>query len=187
MALFVDVSEYLDYFGLDEADTGRALVDLDAACDRIRAYLNQRIDAVDDEVVTLRGNDTRALLLPELPVTSVTSVVLDATTLNSAETLTPGTGYTIDSAGVLWRSAPYWWLQGATYTVTYSHGYTAATIPAILKVAAFRLAKLGSASSGGAVSSETVGPFSVSYSSSETQGSVLSDIAPFIVKRIPMA
>lgn len=180
MASFVTLDEYSAYVG-GNVNYASAEFDLDAACDRVRDYLCQQIDLVTNDVVTLHGSDVRAMLLPELPVVSVASVVLDATTLNPAETIT---GFTVDDYGVLWRTAPYWWLRGATYTVTYTHGYAASAIPSILKVAVFKLAQAAARAPG--VRQESVGPFSVSYDSETVD--VLSGLGldRRIVKRVPV-
>ena len=61
------------------------------ACDRVRDYLCQQIDQVVGDVVTVYGTGTRAMLLPELPVTVVTSITFDGDAV---------TDYTVDDYGL---------------------------------------------------------------------------------------
>jgi hypothetical protein len=170
MASFVDASDYLAYYNLGGDDMYRAEVDLDAACDRIRDYLGQTVDLVTGDVVTVAGTGTRALTLPELPVVSVASITDDGTAV---------TDWTVDEYGIVWRTDPYWWPRGHDYEITYTHGYAPADVPAILKVAAFKLARLEGLGTG--VRQESAGPFSVTYESPEQ---VLAVLAQRVVKRV---
>lgn len=179
MASFVNVAEYMAY--ADISNVLQAEIDLDAACDEIRDYLNQTIDLVTGDVITLYGTDSRAMLLPELPIVAVTSVILAATVSSPAVAVTD---YTVDQYGILWRDAPYFWPRGNKYTVTYSHGYAPVNVPSLLKVAAFKLARLGS--TGGTVKQESTGPFSVTYESAESQDTILGNLERRIVKRVPV-
>lgn len=172
MTAFVDVAEYVDYFDLGE-DQANAALDVEAACDHIRDYLCQQIDAVANDVVTLQGTGTRALTLPELPVTAVASVTLDGDAI---------TDYTVDDYGILWRDDPGWWPRGDNYIVTYSHGYAPANIPAILKVVAFQLARRAGTSD---VRQESIADYSVTYASNGTD-SLLSALDRRVVKRVAL-
>lgn len=173
MAAFVTLDAYIDYYGItDAAELSRAEVDLEAACDRIRDHLCQSIDRVVADVVTLQGAGTRALTLPELPVTAVTSITDDGDAV---------TDYTVDDYGLIWRTSPGYWYSGRPYVVTYTHGYLADEVPAILKVAAFKLARFESVSGG--IRQQSTGPFSVTYESPEQ---VLSILDRRIVKRVPL-
>lgn len=176
MSTFVSLDEYVDYFGIDASALTRAIVDLDAACDTIRDYLCQQIDVVTNDVITLFGTDTRAMLLPELPVTAVTSITLDGD---------PVTDWTVDDYGVLWRTDPAYWPRGTQYTVTYSHGY--AEVPAILKVVAFQLARASSTSTPG-VKQESIAGYSVTYADAATgtDDGLLSALDRRVVKRVPV-
>ena len=175
MASFVSLDEFLMYAG-ETADVDRAEYDLDAACDKIRDYLGQTIDLVAADVITLYGTDTRAMILPELPVASVTSIVQEADDIYPAETITD---YRVDDHGVLWRNHPEWWPRWASYTVTYTHGYAPADVPAILKVAAFKLAMV---EAGQGIRQESVAGYSVTY---ESPDAILSMLDRRIVKRVP--
>jgi methyl coenzyme M reductase alpha subunit len=170
MASFVDLSEYLAYYGITDGDAiVRAEYDLAAACDRIRDYLGQTIDEVEDDVVTIHGSGTRALTLPELPAT-VTTITDDGTAV---------TDWTVDDYGLIWRT--YSWCAGRPYVVTYTHGYAAADVPALLKVVAFKLARIEGLAGG--VRQESAGPFSVTY---ETPDQVLTVLDRQVVKRVPV-
>ncbi len=176
MASFVDVNEYLSYYDIDGAALGRVEVSLDAACDRVRDYLSQRIDRVTNDVITLAGTNTRALLLPELPVVSVASVTLAGV---------PVTDYTFDSHGVLWRTAPYAWERGSNFVVTYTHGYLATEVPALVRLVAMKLARSDEVASAG-VTQQSTGPFSVTYGDSATDAT-LAVLDQRVVRRIPVA
>lgn len=175
MASFVDVNDYLNYFGLDDTDVARAALDLDVACDKIRDYLHQQIDAVAADAITLFGTDTRALILPELPVTAVTSVTLDGEAL---------TDWTVDAYGLLWRDDPAYWARGYQYDIVYDHGYATEDIPSILKVVAFQLTYAGSVSSSG-IRQESIADYSVTYATESGTDSILAALDRRIAKRVP--
>jgi hypothetical protein len=98
---FIDVSDFL-LWGEDIADPARAELALAAACDAVRDRMSQTLNAVTGDVITLVGTDSRALLLPELPVTAVTSVTVNGVAV---------TDWTLDAygAGILWRDARSSW------------------------------------------------------------------------------
>lgn len=168
---FVSPNDYLELF--PDASTVGLVAMLDEACDKVRAYLSQQVDLVTNDVVAVYGSDTRALLLPELPVVSVASVVGDGTAV---------TDFTSDRYGILWRTPPAYWARPSVYTVTYTHGWSAQTLPAVIRSAACRLARAASANPGG-VSQESVAGYSASYTTDETTLSVLD---PWMVKRVPV-
>jgi hypothetical protein len=169
MAAFVTLDEYANYYSITgDVDLWRAQLDLEAACDRIRDYIGQTVDRVTGDVITVSGTGTRALTLPELPVVSVASITDDGTAV---------TDWTVDDYGILWRTDPYWWPRGHEFEVTYTHGYV--DVPAILKVAAFKLARIEGLGTG--VRQESAGPFSVTYESPEQ---VLAVLAQRVVKRV---
>jgi len=191
MAAFVSIAEYLAYAG-DTVNMDRAEYDLETACDTIRDYLGQTIDLVTADAVTLYGTDTRAMLLPELPVVSIASVVKAAEDWYPAETITD---YRVDAYGVLWRDWPSYWLKPSAYTVTYTHGYAPANVPSILKVAAFRLAGLGGPSfqASGGVAQEAIAGYSVTYDNLSTVAAarkseydaILAMLDQRVVKKVP--
>jgi hypothetical protein len=172
---FVPLDEFLSYAG-ETVDIDRAEYDLEAACDKIRDYLGQTIDLVEDEAITVYGTNTRAIVLPELPVVDITSVVRNGDDVYPDEAVTD---YHVDAYGVLWRDSPSWWPRYSSYTVTYSHGYAPADVPAILKVAAFKLAMV---EAGMGIRQESVAGYSVTY---ESPDAILSMLDRRIVKRVP--
>ena len=183
MAAFVATSAYADWCAasghpLTVAQLAAADLDLEVACDDIRDYICQTVDLVTGDVITLAGTGTRALILPELPVS--------AATITSAGVAV--TDFTRDAYGILWRTDPSIWSRGVNYTVTYTHGYALADVPAWLRRAAFQLAQ--NVSSGGNVSSTTttVGPFTSSetFEGGAASEVVLASLDRRIVKRIPV-
>lgn len=93
-----------------------------AATQAIKNYTCQTISQVVDDAITLDGNGKTRLFLPELPVTGITSVTVDGSSL------VDGTDYKLGMYGVLYRLGGYVWTAGiANIEVVYSHGY--ASIP----------------------------------------------------------
>jgi len=125
-----------------ESITGRtftadeAAIVLDWACNAVRTAAEQTFNKVSGETIYLDGTDTDALVLPQLPVTKVSSVsVLSApsngtwTTAGSADWTLNGSGtlYAVDRAGTALFGAC--WPKGRqNVSVNYDHGYT--TVPA---------------------------------------------------------
>lgn len=120
------------------------------ASDAVRENLRQQIDFVADEEITLWGDNGEILMLPQRPVTAVSSVTLAGTSLvpvqvNSTTTLLM---YDWRPEGALRRvvyggsfyagELLYKWPLGVPVQVTYSHGYT--TVPSALKHVALDLA-----------------------------------------------
>lgn len=173
MATFVPIDEYLEYYGITSpAEIIRAELDLDYACDTIRDHLEQTVDRVTDDTVTVFGNDTGALILPQVPVVSVASVTEDGELLDPAD-------YSVDLRfGLLFRQrgadALYGpslaWDRWRSYTVTYTHGYLPDDVPALLKTVAFKLARLGAVefAAAGGISQESVAGYSVTYDNLST-------------------
>jgi hypothetical protein len=170
LVAFVTTFDYTDHTGLEPGPTTDAA--LEAACDVVRDYVSQQLDLVEDDVITIHGTGTRALLLPELPVNAVTTVTVNGAAL---------TDWTVDSDGLLWRNSPGWWERGFQYVVTYDHGYE--TVPAILKRVACQLAAAAVRPAG--VKAESAGPFSVTYDEGDGLA-LLSVLNRRIVKRIPV-
>lgn len=101
----------------DEARVQRLL---DLASDVVRAFTGQTFDFVTNDMVIVRVGDGD-LILPQRPVTAVTSVTINGAALNVAE-------YRWNSTGRLYRM-PFGWFgyelpwYGLEASVTYSHGY----------------------------------------------------------------
>jgi hypothetical protein len=104
---------------------GAAAESLEEACQIVRDYLEQRLDVVADETIKLHGTGRPTLLLPELPVTEVSAVLVEGTALTPAD-------WSLDGEdGILWRIGDYWPAGIANVTVTYDHGF--ASVPASIR------------------------------------------------------
>jgi hypothetical protein len=114
---FATATELCEWIGLAvPSDLARLQSILGSASAVIRRYCDQRLSEVANDQVTLPPVSGSTLILPERPVTAVTSVLV-----NSA----PVTDYWFTSTGLLHRGSMVVpgsaWVYGAT--VTYSHGY----------------------------------------------------------------
>ncbi|MCX4686767.1 hypothetical protein OG401_21040 [Kitasatospora purpeofusca] len=101
---------------LDAIDIDTAVQLLADAEDVIRAALGQTVDQVLGDTAELVGSGTTLLLLPELPVTAVTAVTIDGTTV-------PASGYRWNRHGALTRLDGVWPLD-AVVRVTNDHGWS---------------------------------------------------------------
>jgi len=119
----------------------------------------------------LAGSWSRDLLLPYRPVVSVTSVGLNGQALAA--------GYYEWNERSLIRSGGFAGIQGldplapgdgahwggpaSTVDVVYLYGYSAETVPLMVKSLALRIAARVIEQPGGGISQESLGPYSVSY------------------------
>lgn len=129
----VSTTDWQTYSGT-EADARVAFL-IDAASAVVRRYLGQTVTHVEDDEVTITPR-SGAARLPQVPVTAVTEVTRNGTTLDPA-------GYSWTRQGVItgpdainrfdmdlvWGTAPL--------TVTYSHGYE--QVPADIALAVLML------------------------------------------------
>lgn len=167
----------------------RATLLLDGATAAIQEWTGQTIEAVSSDEVTLVGNFTRRLVLPQMPVTAVDSVVVDGTTL------TASTDFTWQRHGVLWRpryaqpDAPsqrsfevlggaYWGGPDREVVVTYDHGF--ATIPTVVESVCLSVAARSSAMATGVVR-EQIDGYAVTYSQTGSNQAV-----PFVLLEAEM-
>ncbi len=146
-ATAVDVERYLQRV-LTDAELAASDFLLAAATSLIQGYTGQDVFHATDDVITLwpRGN---RVLLPQLPVTGVTSVTSDGDVVT----------WELRRAGVLHLTSGW----SNSVTVTYSHGYE--TIPPAVVMATVLLATR-SLTNPTSVRQESTGPFSVTYSES---------------------
>lgn len=110
-----------------DIDSATAAVFLDMATAEIQGYTGQQMLLVEDDEVTLSGNWTRELWLPQWPVVDVTSVSIDGTALDAA-------GYEWKRNGLLLRPSSAVnestfavqpcgiWGGDADVQIIYSHG-----------------------------------------------------------------
>jgi hypothetical protein len=124
MAAFVTVSQ-METALQRQLEWAAATEALDEACETVRDFLGQRLDRVVGDVVVLSGTGRATLLLPQLPVTAVSSVV--ETGYDGTLTTLPVTDYLLDTDdgdGILWKLGGGCWPAGIkNVTVTYDHGY----------------------------------------------------------------
>lgn len=131
-------------------NTNTATLLAQLASDAVREDLRQQIDLVEDDEITLWGDNGEILLLPQRPVTAVSSVVLAGQALvpvqvNATTNLLmydwrpEGTLRRIVYGGSFYAGElMFKWPLGVAVQVTYSHGYS--TVPSGLKKAALDLA-----------------------------------------------
>lgn len=181
---------------LTTAEAGYCTVLLNTASGKVREFAgNQIIAQVLGDVITLPGTWEQRFILPQRPVTNISSIVVNGSAL-------PATGYTWDRTGAvevlsgsflpdasgsmvgardsLWgpagsiyaspTTAPNWGGPQATIVVTYDHGW--ATIPSSVTdaVAAMVASTIATPV---AVGSEQIGGYKVVYDRSLTGGSLI--------------
>jgi len=180
-ATVADLATFLQR-DLSAADTATAALVLDLASGAIRDYTGQTISLVSNDVVTLDPPQGSRLFLPELPVASVASVVLNGTTLTVATANTSGY-YVYGDTGIIQYGYGYGYRNGSwggawgwaprSVVVTYSHGY--ATIPAAVRMVTLEVAAamMGSGPDAG-LESETIGNYSYTRAAA---GQAVADIA----------
>lgn len=144
-------------------DDATALAALDTATAIIQATTGQTLTEVEDETIVLDGSGTRVLLLPELPVSAVSSVSVDDEELDADE-------YQWSADGYLKRRAQPWPEDLRSIEITYTHGY--ATIPPLV---VSLTAKLAARLLDGSVSvrQESIGSYSVTYLNQSLQADEL--------------
>lgn len=161
----------------------------------VRRYTRQTITQVVNDVVTLPGNWGNTLPLPQRPVTSVSSVVINNVTAPSTQwtltddTLFLGTGaYQPDFGVLLWGGNALWGpagsntgpqATGATWqgpqaqiAVTYTHGFD--EVPGDIVNVVAGLVALAVASPVG-VNMEQIGSYKAQYTRSEGGAMSLQD------------
>jgi hypothetical protein len=136
---------------LTAVETATATQALDIATQIIKTYTRQQIEQTTGETVVLRRTYHPILLLPQVPVTAVTSV-------NDGTLLTVDTDYEFSAAGVLKRLHGTW---RTNVTVVYTHGY--ATIPLDIRGVTLSIAARRFTGGPSNVEAETMGPYRVEY------------------------
>lgn len=125
----------------------------------------QQVDFMANDTITLYGDHSNIIVLPQLPVTAVTSVTLAGLPLQPADYQWRDNGriYRNVYSGSQFADMQNWiWPFGVPVAVVYSHGYT--TIPSALKEVALELAARNY-SNPTLVNAQTTGPYSVTYMS----------------------
>lgn len=132
----------------DDDPTGLLLAQL--ASDLVREDLRLTVDHIDNDEITLFGDNGEIMLLPQRPVTAVTSVVLDnialvpvvqdaTSTLLMYDWRPDGRLYRIVYGGSFYAGElMFKWPAGVPVNITYSHGYQ--VVPSAFKSVALELA-----------------------------------------------
>lgn len=184
---FISNTDLENYLGLT-TDVDKAAIAADSACDIIRKTLDQALDFVADDEVLLDSEGLDYLLLPELPVYSVSSL-----TGPGGSELVQGTAFVLDreSGSLRTKNLTSRFLKGRQiYTAVYTHGYVsdadapglpadAIEWPSSLRMVALQLASR--IYDQGIVSSESVGGVSMSYAAAESM--VLTDRERSLLER----
>src|SRR5699024_1712464 len=121
--------QLLKLMTIDEEEAAFILGLAEAA---VLAEVRQDIRASTDTEATLDGTGTPVLLLPQVPVTGVSSV-----TEHDRE-LTEGTDYVWSASGVLTRLRRAWSALPRSVSVVYSHGHE--TVPGVVRSATVQAA-----------------------------------------------
>lgn len=143
----------------DSDDEARAKDLLKQASGEIDAELEQNLDQVQDDQVTLDGPGTELLVLPHWPVTGLSLVEEDG------DELTEGDDYRWSEVGLVRRVDDDWTGKPRAITVTYTHGYE--TVPEVVRSAAVQIAASWW-SNPRQMQSETFGDYSYRVSSSRS-------------------
>lgn len=121
MEPFITTADLGAYLRRDVTGDLMAELAVGSACETLRDMIGQDLDGKVDDVVTLDGSGTDALLLPQLPVAEVAAVYL----LTAGDPiLVPAANYYLGDDGVLYMRRGLRWLPGrGLYQVIYSHGW----------------------------------------------------------------
>jgi len=154
------VDEFGFFLGVTftDAQAERAQLLLELATGAIQRFTRQTIELVENDVAVLHGTWSAGLVLPQVPVVSVSALTLDVEGVATADT-----DWVFDGQRTLWRDAGCSW-GGDTQkiTVTYSHGWE--EIPAEVRAVCLQIAARSYRNPAG-VSAESVGQYSVTYGS----------------------
>lgn len=166
---FLSLTDLSDYLGRDVTSDDGATIVVDSACEIVRTLAEQEFDAATS-TVTLDGNGTDTIFLPQRPVSGAGTVTVNGGTI---------TDYTFNSEGRLTRtseddpeyatwprtevSSAYWPAGRQNVEVTYDHGET---VPSDVRMVALSIA-YRMITQGGATS-EQVGDVRKTYAASST-------------------
>jgi len=147
------------------SDDPTATLLLDIASGMVRDYLKQQLDQATDDVVLLDPINGAYLMLPELPVASVSLVeYLDASVSPAVWTTADPSTYTVSARLGMIAGSPgcgiYWPSTPASWRVTYTHGYS--PIPSSLVGVVLGVAARAYSSPAG-IELERIGGYQVKY------------------------
>lgn len=110
---FASAQDYCNWVNIAlPADLSRLQALLKSASSAIRRYCGQVLSEVANDVVVLEPIERDTLLLPERPVTAISSILVGVSGY---------TNYRFTRAGRIVELSGLFWSTGAT--VTYNHGY----------------------------------------------------------------
>jgi hypothetical protein len=135
-ATATDLAAYLRVAPFTGADETAANLALDIASSIVTARTGQDFVEVADDEVTLETFGDTAVVLPQRPVTAVTSVTTRDRGSASTTTRSLNTDYEVRGDRLTWVGLGGYWPYEVT--VTYTHGY--ATIPTDVKGATLAVA-----------------------------------------------
>lgn len=185
---FISTIDLGYYLRADLTDDNMAVIATNAACQLVRDYTNQQINGLADDEMALDGTGKRTMLLPQLPVVSVSAVSLLNSWDNSTDLLDT-TRYAVTRSGILSMVADEVWPRGrANVLVKHDHGYatleadedvTFPGVPDSMRLVALEQAaaiySAGTLGTGG-VTGETMGAYSYTVDASAiTSAAALTD------------
>jgi len=142
----------------DTINNETALMLADLTSDIIRDELRQQINQAT-ETITLYGDGSELIMLPERPVTAVDTVLLDGQPVTPIDWRTNGALRRVLYPGSQYANQQVWcWPRGVPVQVTYTHGYTA--VPNTIKAVALELAAAAYMNPS-AATSQTAGPYTM--------------------------
>lgn len=161
-----DLATYLGE-EFDSSESTRADELLVEATGEIDHAAGQSFDEVIGDTVTLDGPGWYLLVLPAWPVTDITDVTEDGTTL------TVDDDYQWSATGMVWRIGRSWSGQPRSIGVTFDHGY--ATIPPVVRSTCIQAAARAFTNPGG-MSSESIGSYSYRVREANATGVKLTPV-----------
>lgn len=161
---FITTTDIVSYIGRGSAADPAMVMAADAACDIVRDYTGQIFNR-GTSTVALDGTGTDAILLPQLPVRTAGTVVVNGTTI---------TNYVLSDNGCLFRGTTSGYYQGAAWPlgrqnvqITYDHGYDTADFPRSVKRIALEIAARTVIQ--GPLVEESLGPVRAKYAAASTE------------------
>jgi len=159
---FIAPQDIVDYLGRGTATDPGMVIAADAACDICRTVAERSFNA-GTSTVTLDGSGTDTLLLPDLPVSTAGTVLVNGGTV---------TDYMLNGNGMLFRGTagvdprPVWPMGRQNVRVTYEHGYQTADLPRDVRMVALSIASRLVVQ--GVALEESIGPVRMKYAAAAT-------------------
>lgn len=119
-----------------DATTATQLATL--ASDIVRDELNQLVDYVANDQITLYGDGGDLIVLPERPVVSVSAVLLNGQAVGQFSVINGALQRIVYAGSQYAGSSSMRWPYGVPVAITYTHGYQ--TVPGTIKSVALELA-----------------------------------------------